>query len=190
MKKKNMRREYYIYREIQFKYIRLCLLLMLMVCLIMGYTLNETSLGVLMKMLSKVYPAADIKGLGSIVNSTMILRLLFMIPVVVVATIYLSHRIAGPVYRLERELREIDKGDLSRRIILRKNDDLKKLANEINNVMNRMDIHVSTIRSYIITLQDSLEQFKKAEDPRAFLDKWGSTLEKASKELDYFKTSS
>jgi len=193
MKKSNMRREYYIYREIQFKYIRLTLLLMLLVCIIMGYTVSETSLGVLTKTLSKVYPAEDIKEVYGILNSTLILRLLLMIPVVIVAAMYVSHRIAGPVYRLEKELIQIGEGDLSRRLVLRKNDDLKKMANEMNNVMDRLDNHFSLIKSHIAILEDSLKQVKregiKEENLKPVIDKWDDTLEKISKELAYFKTS-
>ena len=193
MKKSNTRREYYIYREIQFKYIRLTLLLMLLVCIIMGYTVSETSLGVLTKTLSKVYPAEGIKEVYGILNSTLILRLLLMIPVIIVAAMYVSHRIAGPVYRLEKELIQIGEGDLSRRLVLRKNDDLKKMANEMNNVMDRLDNHFSLIKSHIAILEDSLKQVKregiKEENLKPVIDKWDDTLEKISKELAYFKTS-
>jgi len=193
MKKNNARREYYIYREIQFKYIRLTLLLMLLVCIIMGYTVSETSLGVLTKTLSKVYPVEGIKEVYGILNSTLILRLLLMIPVVIVAAMYVSHRIAGPVYRLEKELIQIGEGDLSRRLALRKNDDLKKMANEMNKVMDRLDNHFSLIKSHIAILEDSLKQVKqegiKEENMKPLVDKWTDTLEKISQELAYFKTS-
>ena len=183
MRKGNMRREYYIYREIQSKYIRLTLLLMVLVCLIMGFTINETSLGILTQKLSNVYPAEGLKGIYSILNSTLILRLLIMVPVIIVATMYLSHCVAGPVYRMEKELREIGEGDLSRRIVLRKNDDFKKLADEINSFTNQVDSRLSAIKSHFTALQDFLKQ-----EPN--FDKWTDTLEKISKELFHFKTSS
>lgn len=194
MKKGHMRRQYYIYREIQLKYIRLTLFLMLLVCIVMGYTIYETSWGILTKTLSKVYPAGDIKGVYSILNTTLILRLLIMIPVIVVATIYVSHRVAGPVYRLEKELKGISEGDLSRRIVLREKDDLNKLADEINKVTNQLDSSFSAIKSHLITLQDSLIHVKqegvKEEDLKIIADKWSDTLQNISKELAYFKTSS
>ena len=116
-----------------------------------------------------------------------------MIPVVIVAVMYVSHRIAGPVYRLEQELIQIGEGDLSRRLVLRKNDDLKKMANEMNNVMDRLDNHFSLIKSHIAILEDSLNQVKregiKEENMKPVVDKWTDTLEKISKELAYFKTS-
>ena len=183
MKKGNMRREYYIHREIQFKYIRLTLLLMVMVCVIMGYTIYGTSIGILTQALSKVGPTEGIQGLYNIFNSTLIMRLLLMIPVVIVAVMYVSHRVAGPVFRLEKELLQIGDGDLTRRIVLRKKDDLKKMADEMNKVMTRLDNHFSLMKSHIAGLQDSLKQ-----EPN--YDKWADTLEEISKELAYFKTSS
>jgi len=159
----------------------------------MGYTVSETSLGVLTQTLSKVCPAENINEAYGILNSTLILRLLLMIPVVIVATMYVSHRVAGPVYRLEKELIQIGEGDLRRRLVLRKKDDLKKMAEEMNKVMDRLDNHFSLIKSHIATLEGSLKQVKqeglREENLKAIVDKWTDTLEKISQELAYFKTS-
>ena len=184
--KKQMRREYYIYRDIQLKYIRLTLLLMVLVCLIMGYTIHETWWAILAKKLAVVYPLENVTGLYSFFNSTLILTLLIMIPVIVVATMYLSHRVAGPVFRIEKDLIEIGRGDLSRRIVLRKSDELKKLAGEINGFISQVDNHLANIKAGISKLQTSLTRAKQ-EGVRA---EEIELLEKISKELSHFKTSS
>lgn len=192
--KKQMRREYYVYRDIQLKYIRLTLLLMVLVCLIMLYTIQETWWGILAKKLSAVSPLENVTGFYSFFNSPLILTLLIMIPVIVVATMYLSHRVAGPVFRIERDLAEISQGDLTRRIVLRKNDDLKKLASEINKFISQLDNHLSNIKADFSKLQTSLIQAKqegvRAEEIGGHLGEWLGTLEKISQELSRFRTSS
>lgn len=176
MEKKQMRREYYVYRDIQLKYIRLTLLLMVLVCLIMGYTIYETWGGIF----------KNIPGLYSFFNTTLVLRLLIMVPVIVVATMYLSHRVAGPVFHIEKDLIKIGQGDLSHRIVLRKTDELKKLASEINKFISHLDNHFSTIKADFSKLQRSLTRAKQ-EGVRA---EEIELLEKISKELSHFKTSS
>src|SRR3989338_435284 len=54
--------------------------------------------------------------------------------------VILSHRFAGPLIRLENELDRISKsGDYSRRITLRKHDDLKSIANGINKLLDKVE---------------------------------------------------
>lgn len=48
----------------------------------------------------------------------------------------LSHRFAGPIERVERELEAIKKGDVSRRIKVRENDDLKPMAERLNKILD------------------------------------------------------
>ncbi len=47
-------------------------------------------------------------------------------------SLFLSHRIAGPLYRLERSVEEITKGNLYLKITLRRKDELKELATSMN----------------------------------------------------------
>ena len=50
----------------------------------------------------------------------------------------ISHRLAGPVERLKKELDGIVAGDYSKRILLRKNDDLKPVADSINKILDKL----------------------------------------------------
>lgn len=48
-------------------------------------------------------------------------------------SIYLSHRIAGPLYRIEKDLKALSgDGDLTRVFRLRKNDEMQEVAQAIN----------------------------------------------------------
>jgi hypothetical protein len=53
------------------------------------------------------------------------------------AALELSHRIAGPIYRLEKELTDRLEGKKTGPIQLREKDELKQLADKINNLMQR-----------------------------------------------------
>lgn len=62
---------------------------------------------------------------------------LLQIILIIVFGLFFSHRIAGPVHRIKKELREIAEGKLpvNHEIRLRKNDFLLDIAREINNTL-------------------------------------------------------
>jgi signal transduction histidine kinase len=51
----------------------------------------------------------------------------------------LSHRFAGPIYRLEKDLEDIAKGNFSMRIKFRKKDELKSIAEGINKMLDEIE---------------------------------------------------
>ena len=60
---------------------------------------------------------------------------------VVVVSVYISHKIAGPVFKLKKQLREIiDSGDTNKKIFLRKGDELNDLAAVINELLEKMSV--------------------------------------------------
>jgi len=50
--------------------------------------------------------------------------------------ILLPQKIAGPIYRIETDLKAFREGDLNKRILLRKNDPFADLADEINQTIS------------------------------------------------------
>ncbi|HRY28792.1 MAG TPA: hypothetical protein P5079_02005 [Elusimicrobiota bacterium] len=69
----------------------------------------------------------------------LLLNSLIYLAVVVILSVFLSHRIAGPVYHFEKEIREVlESNDPSRRITLRKGDELHSLADQINKLLERL----------------------------------------------------
>ena len=68
--------------------------------------------------------------------------LLILMPIIllplVIGAIFMSHKIAGPMYRIEMELERILNGDLSKRIILRKGDYMKEIADGINLLIDKL----------------------------------------------------
>ena len=49
--------------------------------------------------------------------------------------IYYSHRLAGPIYRIRRTLHDVQEGRDVDPIVLRRNDEFKELADDINRVL-------------------------------------------------------
>lgn len=77
--------------------------------------------------------------------------------VVVVLSMFLTHRFAGPIFRFERSIDEITNGNLNFQIKLRQKDEGKELANKINQM--------------ILMFSDNLKEMKKiSEEIRDELD--------------------
>jgi len=62
-----------------------------------------------------------------------------------VVTLIMSHRIAGPIWRVEQTARAIGKGDLTCSIKLRKNDELQTLAGQMNLVTKNLRLQVGEV---------------------------------------------
>ena len=54
----------------------------------------------------------------------------------VMAGVLYSHRLAGPLYRIRRTLSEVQEGKPLRPIVLRKNDEFKELAEDLNGFLS------------------------------------------------------
>ena len=68
------------------------------------------------------------------------------ISVLAVISVYITHKLAGPIYRFEKTAKDVIGGDLSVRIRLRKGDDLKELANLLNQLLGNIDKSMMNIK--------------------------------------------
>jgi len=64
---------------------------------------------------------------------------IFVLPLIVVASIFLTHKVAGPLVRIKRVLAQMGQGNFSQRIALRKGDELGDLAETINQLAQDLE---------------------------------------------------
>ncbi len=92
--------------------------------------------------------------------------------------------IVGPLYRIERELREIGKGDLSLYLTVRKGDELGSLANQINEM-------VCELRGTMIEIQtladEGQEIFKSTLPPVEKVEKLNDLHDMLLSKLNSFR---
>lgn len=100
-----------------------------------------------------------------------------------VVFIYLTHRMAGPLYRFEKSLNEIANGDLRYRIRLRKTDQFTELQNSLNDFIKTMDNRVDDIKKDASAILKMLKQEKMDKD------KLKQSAERLKDKLEFFKTS-
>ncbi len=110
--------------------------------------------------------------------------------------IVLSHRIAGPLYRFEKTLEEVGKGDTTLRFNLRTGDQLSSIAekmNEFNSILeSRMtEIHRETA-GLADAVNDLMEQCLRDDLDSAIVKRLAHDAQcrvhNLKREVDYFKT--
>jgi len=129
--KKYKRKKYLILMRFQIKYILYILLFLYLGALIAGYTVYWTTWVTLGEKLANVYPRGRLIYIFKHANFVLLWRLLLITPFFVFLGIRLSHRIAGPVYRLKMYIDSLIQKDYSQGLKLRAKDELKELAAKI-----------------------------------------------------------
>jgi len=75
-------------------------------------------------------------------------------------SIFITHKVAGPVYRFKKALAEISSGNLDISIKLRDKDDLKDLAEEFNLVTSDLRGLVTTLREDDETMSSCISELE------------------------------
>ena len=148
------RKQYFIKKNYQTKFIlKFCLLVLagvvLSTVLLLSFsqgTLTSTfkdSRLVVTKTSWAIFPAimyTNLISLGLITLAT------------IAVVLFISHKIAGPMFRFEKELKAIGQGDLTVRIILRKGDQFKDMAESLNQMSLSLHDKVATIDKGLETI--------------------------------------
>ena len=88
----------------------------------------------------------------------------------IAVTLLISHRLAGPLYRYRRELEEIEKGDLTRIIRLRKNDQLADLGDSLNKMTASLRERISLIQNEVKNVTQAAHMQNAPEELIAQID--------------------
>ncbi|MBI2095017.1 MAG: hypothetical protein HYT89_02490 [Candidatus Omnitrophica bacterium] len=120
---------------LQTKYLLLVILAMLIPLATLGFCFYKITFRLLAEQIA--FPEAITANLLPVihgVNRLLLVTLPLSSLLVLWLAVLVSHRLAGPLERLEKELDEILAGNTARRIALREKDDLKGLASKINSL--------------------------------------------------------
>lgn len=84
-----------------------------------------------------VFRMRDVQG--QVILLLAALQVIFL-AITFLISIFLSHRIAGPLYKLRKSLEEITKGNFDARITFRKNDHFTELQDTFNEMAEQLAI--------------------------------------------------
>lgn len=123
------------------------------------------------------------------VNSMLLPTLWIVFGLIIIHSVIVSHRIAGPIYRIRNILKAITGGDLTQRLTLRKhdylmgdaevvNDMIESLSGKIREMENRHRRMDATLTSVMTSAAGVTgEAGAKLEELRAEIDEWKIALD-------------
>lgn len=86
--------------------------------------------------------------------------ILISVPIFMVVSVWVTHRFAGPVYRLEQSLKQIASGDLGFQVRFRSGDDLQELAVLMNQIIHQQSAVLKTVQSVRQRLLEIMGQIR------------------------------
>jgi len=93
-------------------------------------------------------------------------RLVIALPLIFLISfvhfIVLTHRFCGPMINIKNTIREVARGNFTRRVFLRKNDFLKEEAATLNHMIDELSGYFEDIREDNLTLLAMLEEKRDA----------------------------
>ncbi|MBN1445222.1 MAG: methyl-accepting chemotaxis protein [Candidatus Omnitrophica bacterium] len=137
--KKFRRRKYLINKPLQFIYSGITIYLLLIGIIVVGIATYYITLDTILSQLEAqggLLQAYEIvRSINALIAKRVGILLLTVMVFAFVLAVYYLHRIAGPVYRIEKTLNDMAEGQEVRPVVLRKKDFFKSLAETLNKVI-------------------------------------------------------
>lgn len=155
------RKRYLIKKGLQFRFIGVIFLLALLTSIVTGWTVFTTGWGLLGEKLADVYPQGRLLYVLRTTNLALVKNLLFVSPFIFLLGLLFSHKIAGPVYRIEKAIYEIANGNLALKIKLRRGDELRDIAALLNDMTENLSNSIVLNKDIVMQIQKELDGIKK-----------------------------
>lgn len=132
------RKQYFVERAFQIRFARYVIFFMLATCGLTALIVFYATFAVLSQKLMGIYPEARLVQIFRSTYFALFLAFLAVTPIIFYGAVVFSHRIAGPLPKIYQALRDIGEGNFNIKVILRKNDELKDLADAINEMTSKL----------------------------------------------------
>jgi len=147
---KFQRRTVLIKRALQLKYIGMVFVSVLLASLIVGGDIYYTMARMVLAENPSMTPAV------AQFNWIIMVKLLLYLGLMLMISLYVSHRFAGPIYRFEKSAQIVASGDLTHRVSLRTGDELLELQEEFNGMVASLQAMVQKDRNLAAHLAERL----------------------------------
>ncbi len=146
---------------LQFRYMGATLLVLVLFLAIAMAVVYFTGWTELVQRLSAIYPQGRLVEILQKIYLRLFAGFLLLVPVVIILTLYLSHTIAGPLVRIKRYLRLMAKGDFDLApIVLRPGDELKDVAELVNEVTAKMGPRSQERKRLVESLKETAQALR------------------------------
>lgn len=161
------RRIYLIKKDFQLRIVGVIVLVSAIFALVTGLTLYG--------LLNESFGFSSLKNLFGVASASEMLAPVIVITeliglvIIIFIGFFISHTMAGPIYRLEKICSQIGDGDLSFDVKLRKGDEFQDLADVLNVMVKKLRDRVSIIKevaSDLVTKEVVLQDLVEKNDTR------------------------
>ncbi len=97
-----------------------------------------------------------LKGALHSVNRSLIPKVIALAILIFLAGIFLSHKIAGPMYRIERSAAAIRDGDLRVNFRIRKGDEMRSAAGALEEMIESLHENIKRMKAESIALEEKI----------------------------------
>ena len=188
------RRKFFIDKQFQTKYILLVIfMLLLYTILFVGFLFIPQLLPFIFDSpLDEQVKAAEILLLY---HKNVWPAVFIVIPLFGFFSIFITHKIAGPVYRLKIRLQQMTEWDLDTKFTLRKDDDLQELADFVNILSIELKEFATALKGNYETLSANIDEIQQqtekgtmdAASGRELITRLVASRENISATLERFK---
>ena len=151
------RRQYFVQKDFQSKFIlKFCMILFTGVIISVGllFLFSKNTLTSSFEQSRLVIENTASAILPSVFLSHLI-ALVLIILLTIVITLLVSHKLAGPLFRFQKELREIGEGNLTQSIKLRKNDQVKAIADSLDQMRVNLQKKILDVKEEVEKIIES-----------------------------------
>lgn len=186
------RRTYFIEKEFQTRFIlKFCLLVIGGGLLTIGtlYFLAARSTTVTIAN-SRVVVRSTADFLLPVLIQTVLVVTVIVGLATIFITLFVSHKIVGPLYRLKKVIQTLGDGDFSTGFHIRKRDQLQALADVFNEMITKIRGNLGLLKDSFSSLKeklDSLSEHEVAEHKRSVLRELKEITEELHRILRFFK---
>lgn len=163
------RKSYFVKKDFQFRFIlKFCIILLIGVIISTGllFLFSQKTLTSSFEQSRLIIKNTGLAILPSVLYTNLITLGLITLATIIV-TLFVSHKIAGPMFRFEKELKEIGGGDFTRRVTLREKDQITDMADRLNNM-------IASLQDKVIDIRTEVEHVRKSAStqnaPKTLID--------------------
>lgn len=153
------RRKFFIDPQFQLKYILMIIFLLLL------YTITFVGCLFIPQLLPFIFSSpieeqAKAAEILLLYHKNVWPAVFIVIPLFGIFSIFITHKIAGPAYRIKKRLHELTAWELDKRVTLRKGDDLQELADCVNLLSEELTLFARELQQNYAALSLSIDEIR------------------------------
>ena len=156
---KNRRKNYFIKKRFQRNFIVKFCILVIIGSVISGaivYTMSRSTVTTTFENCRlRIKSTADFILPAVMLSGAVVIAVIGLATVAV--TLFTSHKVAGPLYRMEQDVKEVASGNLKKRFNLRINDEIKTLAESLDKMTRELRTNIAGIKRDVSELELALK---------------------------------